>query len=153
MHPTVLPHWRPKTARSNLSAMVLGHLGLNVPDLASAKAHYDAVMPALGFESFLTAPDEFAYRPANGKVGTYVFFYPSLAAGDYSRQRSGLQHLGFMMSTRTEVRDVHTLVQDLGCEVLHEPQDFPQYGSSYYATFWLDPFGFMVEAVCHHDRD
>jgi hypothetical protein len=22
-----------------------------------------------------------------------------------------------------------------------------------YATFWLDPFGFMLEAVCHRDAD
>jgi hypothetical protein len=23
----------------------------------------------------------------------------------------------------------------------------------YFATFWLDPRGFMFEAVCHHDLD
>ena len=33
-----------------------------------------------------------------------------------------------------------------------EPQHFPEYPPPYYATFWLDPFGFMLEAVCHHDR-
>ena len=28
--------------------MVLGHLGVNVPDLAAAKAYYDRVMPLAG---------------------------------------------------------------------------------------------------------
>ena len=133
--------------------MVLGHLGVNVPDLATAKVYYDRLMPALGFEPFLAASDEFAYRPANGKAGTFVFFYPSLETADYSRHRTGLQHLGFMVPTRTAVRDVHVLVMRLGSTVLSEPQHFPQYGPSYFATFWSDPFGFMLEAVCHHDRD
>ena len=29
----------------------------------------------------------------------------------------------------------------------------PQYSQPYFATFWLDPWGFMLEAVCHDDRD
>ncbi len=133
--------------------MVLGHLGVNVPDLASAKAYYDQVMPALGFETFREADDEFAYRPAGGKPGTYLFFYPSAERGDYPRDRTGLQHLAFMVRTRREVRAVYSLVMDLGSTVLHEPQSFPQYPPPYFATFWLDPFGFMLEAVCHYDRD
>jgi catechol 2,3-dioxygenase-like lactoylglutathione lyase family enzyme len=133
--------------------MVLGHLGVNVPDLEAAKTYYDQVMPILGFETFLAGSDEFAYRPHDGKVGTYLFFYSSLEGGEYSRQRTGLQHLAFIVPTRSRVREVSALVQSLGGEVLHEPQHFPQYGPSYYATFWLDPFGFMLEAVCHHDRD
>src|SRR6266511_3971965 len=60
--------------RSRGRLMVLGHLGVNVPDLAAAKAYYDQVMPALAYEQFLAAPDEFAYQPAEGKRGTYVFF-------------------------------------------------------------------------------
>lgn len=37
--------------------------------------------------------------------------------------------------------------------VIHPPRHFPQYPGHYYATFWLDPFGIKLEAVCHHDRD
>jgi hypothetical protein len=67
---------------------MLGHLGVNVPDLRAAKNYYDA---------------ELAPR--------------------------------------------------FGGRVLYEPQVFPQYPQPYFATFWLDPWGFMLEAVCHHDRD
>lgn len=49
---------------------MLGHLGLNVPDLTAAKRYYDALMPQVGFEPFLAADDQFAYRPAGGKPGT-----------------------------------------------------------------------------------
>ena len=134
---------------------MLGHLGVNVTDLGAAKAYYDRLMPALDFECYLDHDDEFAYRPAGGKPGTYLFFYPATpsAPAGYSRDAAGLQHLAFMTRTRAQVHAVHELVQELGSTVLHAPREFPEYPPPYYATFWLDPEGFMLEAVCHYDRD
>lgn len=136
---------------------MLAHLGINVPDLRAAKGYYDAVMPLLGFDEYLTAEDEFAYRPAGGKPGTYLFFYPSAEDSQYTRHRTGLQHLAFIMRSRSLVNDVHALatvlIPQFGGQVLHRPQVFPQYPQPYFATFWLDPWGLMLEAVCHHDRD
>ena len=132
---------------------MLGHIGINVPDLAAAKAYYDQIMPLLGFEPFVSHEDEFAYRPAAGKRGTYLFVYPAQQPSEFSRLRTGLQHLAFMVPSRTSVRAIHELVLTLGNDVLHPPQEFPQYPPPYYATFWLDPFGIMLEAVCHYDRE
>lgn len=132
---------------------MLGHLGVNVPDLAAARRYYDALMPLVGFEPFLVADDEFAYRPAAGKPGTYLFFYPALEAGDYSSQRTGLQHLAFMVRRRSLVERIHQHVRESGGVIDLPPQHFPQYGGHYYATFWYDPFGIRLEAVCHHDAD
>ena len=42
---------------------MLGHLGINVPDLSTA--------PLVGFRA--DADDEFAYQPADSKPGTYLF--------------------------------------------------------------------------------
>ncbi len=33
--------------------MPIGHIGLNVRDMARAKAYYDELMPLLGFEPFI----------------------------------------------------------------------------------------------------
>jgi catechol 2,3-dioxygenase-like lactoylglutathione lyase family enzyme len=133
--------------------MPVGHLGINVPDLAAAKSYYDCVMPALGYTELVASAEEFAYLPADAKRGAYVFFYESAVAGEFSRHATGLQHLAFMVPTRSAVRSVHDLVVSLDATVLHDPQEWPQYGSPYFATFWLDPFGIHLEAVCHHDRD
>ena len=133
---------------------VLGHLGLNVADIDAAKRYYGAIMPALAFEVFLDTDDTIAFRPAGGKPGTYLFLYQATdAGGEYSRHRTGLQHLAFMVPTRRAVAELRDLAASLGSEVVHEPQEFPQYPPPYYACFWLDPFGFLLEAVCHHDRD
>jgi catechol 2,3-dioxygenase-like lactoylglutathione lyase family enzyme len=132
---------------------VLGHLGINVDDLPAAKRYYDALMPLVGFDLFFAAADEFSYRPAGGKRGTYLFFYPSAAPSDYSRHAAGLQHIAFSLRSRTAVRDVHRHVVELGGTVVSAPQEMPQYPPPYFATFWLDPFGVMLEAVCHRDVD
>jgi catechol-2,3-dioxygenase len=132
---------------------MLGHLGINVPDLVAAKSYYEEIMPLVGFESFFSTQDELAFMPAGGKRGTFLFVYPAKEASEYSRHRPGLQHLAFMVPTRSAVSTVHSRVVELGSEVVHEPQVFPQYPPPYFATFWLDPFGFMLEAVCHHDRE
>jgi len=129
--------------------MPLGHLGINVPDLVAAKRYYDTVMPLLGYEEFFSADQEFSYQPIDAKPGTFLFFYPSLEAGDYSRNRCGLQHLAFIVKTRDEVQAVHDLARTLGGEVVIAPQEFPEYHAGYYAAFWLDPFGHMLEVVCH----
>lgn len=129
---------------------MLTHIGLNVPDLASAKRYYDGLMPAVGFEPFFDKEGEFSYRPARGKPGTLVFFYEAKEPGDYSRHRQGLQHLAFMVRTRPAVDEAHAKAIALGSEIIHPPRMWPEYHEHYYACFWHDPHGFMLEAVCHY---
>lgn len=131
--------------------MPLGHLGLGVPDLARAKEYYDALMPLIGYEPFFATDEQFSYQPVDGKPGTRLFFYPALEPSDYTRHRSGLQHLAFIVKTRAAVHAVHDWVVSRDGEVLHPPKEWPEYHPGYYATFWLDPHGFMLEAVCHRD--
>lgn len=129
----------------------LGHLGVNVPDLEAAKRYYDVVMPLVGYEEFFSADGEFSYRPMDNKPGTFVFFYRSTEDGSYSRGRTGLQHLAFIVKTRRAVHEVHDRAVLLGSPVVEPPQEFPQYHPGYYAVFWKDPFGIVLEAVCHRD--
>lgn len=107
-------------------------------------------MPLLDYVPLLGDSTQFAYLPAGGKVGTFLFFYPAESPG-YSRQNPGLQHLAFMVRTRAGVDAVHEWAVGRGAEIIHAPQEFPQYPPPYYATFWTGPDGVMLEAVCHKD--
>jgi catechol 2,3-dioxygenase-like lactoylglutathione lyase family enzyme len=133
---------------------VLGHIGINVPDLGAARMYYGALLQRVGFETFLDDDTQFAFMPSNGKRGTYLFFYPTEGTEPYSRHTTtGLQHLAFMVSTRSAVDDAHTWARQSGSTVVEAPRVFPEYPPPYYAVFFLDPFGLMIEIVCHHDRD
>jgi catechol 2,3-dioxygenase-like lactoylglutathione lyase family enzyme len=128
----------------------IDHIGIGVRDLAAAKAYYDELMPILGLKQWFK-PDTlngFNYGPDGGR-GSQIFFYQALEEGDYSRHRTGLQHLAFFVASRAIVREAHAWARDRGDEILHEPRVFPEYGPHQYATYWLDPHGIMLEAVCH----
>jgi len=131
----------------------IDHIGLGVPDLAAAKRYYDELMPILGLRQwFPTSPaGEFAYGP-DGANGTQVFFYQALEPDAYSRHRTGLQHLCFFVETRAIVRRAHDWAVAQGAEIVHGPREFPEYGQ-HYATFWLDPHGFMLEGFCHRSEE
>ena len=131
----------------------LDHIGIGVPDLAAAKAYYDRLMPILGLRAwFPTTPDGiFNYGP-DGARGPQLFFYQALEPDRHSRHGTGLQHLSFMVQRRAIVREAHEWAVAEGAEIVHEPREFPEYGE-HYATFWLDPHGFMLEAVCHAPED
>ena len=104
--------------------MPLGHLGVNVSDLERSRTYYRRLLPVLGFEQFLDNDDEFAWRPEAGKVGTYLFFYPATDPGAdtaegggaqaYSRERTGLQHLAFIVGSRAAVMEARDLAVELG---------------------------------------
>jgi catechol 2,3-dioxygenase-like lactoylglutathione lyase family enzyme len=103
---------------------ILGHLGINVPDLALAKRCYDALMPLVGFEPYFHTADEFAYKPADSKPGTYLFFCPATEPGGYASQHIGLQHLAFIVRRRSLVHTAHDHVIKTGGTVVH-PSAFP----------------------------
>ena len=127
----------------------IDHIGIGVPDLAAAKRYYDELMPILGLTQWFptTASGEFNYGP-DGARGTQVFFYQALEPESaHSRRAVGLQHLSFMVTSRATVRAAHEWAIGQGAEIVHAPRDFPEYGT-HYATFFLDPHGFMLEAVC-----
>ena len=128
---------------------MIDHIGLNVPDLQAAKSYYDMLMPSLGYEPFFAAEDQFSYHPAGGRPGTTVFFYPAPIASEYVRKHVGLEHLCFRARTRGEVDDAHAKAVELGSRILYGPQLLPQYHEHYYAAFWFDPHGFLLEIVCH----
>ena len=132
---------------------MLRHIGINVCDLIKAKAYYDNLMPDFGFEPHIVSEDQFAYRPIGNEPGTSIFFYPALEEANYSRHQPGLQHLAFIVESRATVHRLHRKALALNSEIVHPPQLFPQYRPYYYATFWLDPEGFMLEVVCLNEEN
>ena len=128
----------------------IDHIGIGVPDLAAAKAYYDELMAVLGLREWFDtgAGGPLNYGP-DGAQGTQLFFYQAEKPGTYSRHETGLHHLGFLVASRAVVREAHQWALARDAVVLDEPQEFRQYGEHCFATYWLDPHGIKLEAVCH----
>jgi len=127
----------------------IDHIGIGVPDLAATKEYYDDLMSVLGLRQWFDtgAAGPLNYGP-DGAHGSQLFFYEA-DPGAYSRSETGLHHLAFLVAGRSIVREAHRWAIARGARVLDEPQEFPQYGEHCFATYWLDPHGFKLEAVCH----
>ena len=132
----------------------IDHIGIGVPDLVVAKEYYDDLMSVLGLrEWFETGPGGPLNYGPDGARGSQVFFYEAEEPGAYSRLQPGLHHLAFLVASRAVVRDAHEWARTRGAIILDEPQGFPQYGPHCFATYWLDPHGFKLEAVCHSPEE
>jgi catechol 2,3-dioxygenase-like lactoylglutathione lyase family enzyme len=74
---------------------------------------------------------------------------PAGHSTSYARGRPGLHHLAFLGESRAVVRDAYEWARSRQAVILDEPHEFPRNGEHCYATYWLDPHGFKLEAVCH----
>jgi catechol 2,3-dioxygenase-like lactoylglutathione lyase family enzyme len=129
----------------------IDHIGIGVPDLVAAREYYDDLMSILGLrEWFATGPDGPLNFGPDGALGSQLFLYQVDDPDPYARGRTGFHHLAFLVASRTIVREAHEWARSRGAVVLDAPQEFPGYGEHCYATYWLDPHGFKLEAVCHN---
>jgi catechol 2,3-dioxygenase-like lactoylglutathione lyase family enzyme len=127
----------------------IDHIGIGVADLAAAKQYYDELMSILGLrEWFPTAPEGPLNYGPDGALGSQLFFY-EVEPGTYARGQPGLHHLAFLVASRAIVKEAHQWGREHDAVILDAPGEFPQYGPHCFATYWLDPHGFKLEAVCH----
>jgi catechol 2,3-dioxygenase-like lactoylglutathione lyase family enzyme len=132
----------------------IDHIGIGVPDLVAAKQYYDDLMSVLGLrEWFETGPGGPLNYGPDGALGSQLFFYQAEDPGTYSRGQTGLHHLAFLVASRAVVREAHRWARARDAIVLDEPSEFPQYGPHCFASYWLDPHGFKLEAVCHSPEE
>jgi hypothetical protein len=54
-----------------------------------------------------------------------------------------------MVESRAIVREAYEWARAHKAIILRRPRIFPEYGPDFYATFWLDPHGIMLEAVSY----
>jgi catechol 2,3-dioxygenase-like lactoylglutathione lyase family enzyme len=117
---------------------MIDHVGFEVADLARSAAFYDAVFFALGARRMIESEHVVAYG-INGPVFWIVM-----------RGREpgpGYGHIALHASGKAAVDGAHRAGLASGGSDDGAPGPRPQYGSSYYACYLLDPDGLRVEVV------
>lgn len=119
---------------------MIDHVGLNVRDLAAAKAFYERALAPLGYVIFL----EWEKRVGFGIEASIPDFWISERG-----KPTATAHVCFRAGDRTVVDAFHRAALEAGGRDNGVPGLRPHYHEHYYGGFVLDPDGNNVEAVCH----
>ena len=123
---------------------MLDHLSIQVSDVTSSAAFYDAVLAPLGGKRLLDLGEVIGY----GRTQPRFWLGPVTTAGAPREV-----HIAFVAASRDSVVAFHEAAIAAGAEVLHAPRLWPEYHAAYYGAYVRDPDGNNVEAVCHTPED
>jgi catechol 2,3-dioxygenase-like lactoylglutathione lyase family enzyme len=119
---------------------MIDHLSLQVRDVPTSAAFYDAVLAPIGS----------GRQREFGEVLAYGVDRPEFWLGPTTTEGEAREvHLAFRAPNRAAVVAFHDAAVAVGAEVLHPPRVWPEYHPTYFGAFVRDPDGNNVEAVCH----
>ncbi len=116
---------------------MIDHFNLPVSDLSASRMFYKTILYELGFSILVEEGDAIGF-------GTDCWAF-GIVQEDADVARI---HLAFTADSHQSVQAFYRSAIGAGARDNGEPGYRPQYGSSYYSAFVLDPDGHNVEAVC-----
>jgi catechol 2,3-dioxygenase-like lactoylglutathione lyase family enzyme len=119
---------------------MIDHVSIQVRDVATSAAFYDAVLASIGGKRVMDFGETIGY----GTDFPDFWLGPVTTEGDAREM-----HLAFTAPDRDAVRAFFDAAVAKGAEVLHEPRPRPEYHETYFGAYVRDPDGNNVEAVCH----
>ena len=136
-----------------VEVICIDHVFIPVRDLAAAEAFYDKVMPVLGFRKGPVS-DKVSPRARydNRHLTYWVVLHddPGAPTESYSNPGSP-SHLCFRVVDEEAVDRACEELRAAGIEAT-EPRAYTQYSPDYYATFFPDPDGLLLEVINFNAR-
>jgi catechol 2,3-dioxygenase-like lactoylglutathione lyase family enzyme len=122
---------------------MIDHVGLNVSDLAAAKAFYAETLEPLGYRVWAAweSDEVVGYAADEGSPDFWIY-----TRGD---EPSAPTHVSFRARDRETVDAFHAAALAAGGTDNGAPGVRPHYHEQYYGAFVLDLDGNNIEAVCH----
>lgn len=124
---------------------MLDHIGVDVSDIAKARAFYEAALKPLGYRVIQElGPEQGADHP----IVMFGIDAAEFVIAEDKAPGPG-NHFAFRAESRAVVDAFHAAALKAGGKDNGGPGLRPNYGPDYYAAFVYDPDGFNIEAVCH----
>jgi catechol 2,3-dioxygenase-like lactoylglutathione lyase family enzyme len=122
---------------------MLDHVSIGVRDIAAARRFYDAALAPLGYACLSEGEGSLGY----GRGEAIAWWISRVDRPVPADMGSGL-HFCFAAPDRAAVDAFHAAALAAGGRDNGAPGLRPDYGSTYYAAFAIDPEGYRVEAYC-----
>ncbi len=121
----------------------LAHIKITVTNYNKSKKFYDLLFEKLGWKIYLSDEIGTGYSSEDN----YSFW---VSEGDnrnskFNRENVGLDHIAFKAKDKKEVDEFAKWLKANKIPIQHEPKYWPEYADDYYAVFFLDPDGIILE--------
>lgn len=124
----------------------MDHIFITVSDLESSEPFYDRVLvEVLGFRKNAFSLEGEPYIQYYNRHFGYVL-RPSRRPAKHDSYIPGLHHFCFRVDSIAEVVEIANRLRDLGLEA-SEGKLYPEYAPDYWATFFTDPDGLILEVT------
>lgn len=128
------------------SSNPFSHIDLRVDDLATCVAFYSEWLPALGFSRWRSGPDWVTFT-TEGTFPNAAFF----GINESPSHRPNETRIAFGVPSREDVDWIAALLRKIDANVSSGPRDCPEYSPDYYAVFFEDPAGNLLEILHRAD--
>ncbi len=135
-------------------ARLVRQVDLTITDIARSKTFYEPVMRYLGYEIILENRRDIIFAPADSEPRFSFALHlsrPESRGREHDRNAPGLRHLAFDAESREDVDGLHAFLREIGARVLYPPAVCSE--SNYYALFFADPDGIVIEFSHRPHRD
>lgn len=120
----------------------IGHVGLNVADIARAKRFYQTVF---GLSVMLESEEEGRKFVFLSRDEDLVLTLWEQSRGAFAGDRPGLHHLSFRVDSIQEVRDTERRLREMGVRIHHDGIVPHAEGADSGGLFFEDPDGIRLE--------
>jgi glyoxylase I family protein len=131
----------------------INHIALTASDLVRSTEFYDRVLEFMGYARVEVpeATQQLMKTRLHAWAGPNSSITLRPAKGDsagkaHDRNAPGLNHLAFNADNRADVEKLHSVLLDIGAQILDPPAEYP-YFPGYFAVYFTDPDGIKFEYV------
>ena len=123
------------------------HIDLRVDNMVKCRPFYETLLSKFGFRS---STDTGAYSDGAWEVFVCEGEYPSVAFFSITEQathRPNGNRIALWAASRDEVDAIGALLREIGAHIESGPRLCREYNNHYYAVFFEDPAGNLLEVV------
>jgi catechol 2,3-dioxygenase-like lactoylglutathione lyase family enzyme len=121
----------------------IAHLMLTVSDFERCRPFYARLLEFMGLVPLIDADG--AFYCIGGRTAVGIMACADEHRGErFVQQRVGLHHACFRARAREDVDALHGLLQDMGANIVHPPEEGP-WAPGYYSVLFEDPDGTRLE--------
>ncbi|MFA4820493.1 MAG: VOC family protein [Candidatus Aenigmatarchaeota archaeon] len=127
----------------------IDHVKITVTNFNRSKLFYSKLFRFFKLKKIFEAGEKSAWNGRIVMFGTKDWTFEiqeGRKKARFDRQRTGLDHLAFTALTRKSVDNLYKFLVKNRFNTF-EPREYPEYCKGYYACFFLDPDGIILEYV------